>query len=147
MNTKGTPLYVNASGNLEKRIQLGPTEIILRVKLWSLCRKKWLLNTNHREQTNKVSSNYKYKVLSFRRHEMLGYYIFPWIKSFNFVYMDGKGQWSYHLHTMVILSKVVKISNGEQTFENKKFVDITQQCFALLPQVNFPANNLNFNSR
>ena len=32
----------------------------------------------------------------------------------------------------------------QQTFENKKFVDITQQCFALLPQVNFPANNLNF---
>ena len=26
----------------------------------------------------------------------------------------------------------------QQTFENKKFVDITQQCFALLPQVNFP---------
>jgi hypothetical protein len=23
-------------------------------------------------------------------------------------------------------------------------VDITQQCFTLLPQVNFPANNLNF---
>ena len=32
----------------------------------------------------------------------------------------------------------------QQTFENKKYVDITQQCFALLPQVNFPANNLNF---
>ena len=32
----------------------------------------------------------------------------------------------------------------QQTFENKKFVDITQQCFSLLPQVNFPANNLNF---
>ena len=31
-----------------------------------------------------------------------------------------------------------------QTFENKKFVDMTQQCFVLLPQVNFPANNLNF---
>ena len=31
-----------------------------------------------------------------------------------------------------------------QTFENRKFVDITQQFFALLPQVNFPANNLNF---
>ena len=30
---------------------------------------------------------------------------------------------------------------------NKKFVDITQQCFALLPQVNFPANNLNFHRR
>ena len=26
----------------------------------------------------------------------------------------------------------------------KKFVDITQQCFALLPRVNFPGNNLNF---
>ena len=35
----------------------------------------------------------------------------------------------------------------QQTFENKKFVDITQQCFALLLQVNFPANNLNFNWR
>ena len=32
----------------------------------------------------------------------------------------------------------------QQTFENKKFVEITQQCFALLPQLNFPANNLNF---
>ena len=28
--------------------------------------------------------------------------------------------------------------------ETKKFVDITQQCFASLPNVNFPANNLNF---
>ena len=27
---------------------------------------------------------------------------------------------------------------------NKKFVDNAQQCFALLPQVNLPANNLNF---
>ena len=26
----------------------------------------------------------------------------------------------------------------QQTFENKKFVDINQQHFALLPQVNFP---------
>ena len=32
------------------------------------------------------------------------------------------------------------------TFANEKFVDITQQCFALL-QVNFPANNLNFDWR
>ena len=32
----------------------------------------------------------------------------------------------------------------QQTFENKKFADITQQCFALLPQVNFPVNNVNF---
>ena len=32
-------------------------------------------------------------------------------------------------------------------FENKMFVDITQQCFAFTPQVNFPANNLNFHWR
>ena len=32
----------------------------------------------------------------------------------------------------------------QQTFENIKYVDITRQCFALLPQVNFPTNNLNF---
>ena len=32
----------------------------------------------------------------------------------------------------------------QQTFGNKKFIDITQQCFALLPQANFPAQNLNF---
>ena len=35
----------------------------------------------------------------------------------------------------------------QQTFGNKKFVYITQQCFALLPQVNFPDNNLNFHRR
>ena len=28
---------------------------------------------------------------------------------------------------------------SHQNFENIKFVDINQQCFALLPQVNFPA--------
>ena len=32
----------------------------------------------------------------------------------------------------------------QQTFENKKFVDMTQQCCALSFQINFPANNLNF---
>ena len=35
----------------------------------------------------------------------------------------------------------------QQNFKNKKFLDITQQCFALLPQVSFPANNLNFHWR
>ena len=30
------------------------------------------------------------------------------------------------------------------TFENTRFVDITQPYFALLPQVNYPANNLEF---
>ena len=29
-------------------------------------------------------------------------------------------------------------------FENKKCVENTQQCFALQPQVKFPANNLKF---
>ena len=30
------------------------------------------------------------------------------------------------------------------TFENKKFVDNVQQCFAFTPQANFPTQNLNF---
>ena len=42
--------------------------------------------------------------------------------------------------------KVEKIFKGS-LIENKKFVDITQQCFALLPQINFPYNNLNFHWR
>ena len=32
----------------------------------------------------------------------------------------------------------------QQILENKKFVDITEQCFALLPQVDNPAKKLNF---
>ena len=32
----------------------------------------------------------------------------------------------------------------QKTFENTKFVDIIQQCFALLLQVSIPVNNLNF---
>ena len=31
--------------------------------------------------------------------------------------------------------------------ENKKFVDITQQCFALLPKVNFPEKKIEFSLR
>ena len=31
------------------------------------------------------------------------------------------------------------VGRCQQTFENKKFFDITQLCFALLPQVNFPS--------
>ena len=31
-----------------------------------------------------------------------------------------------------------KANHCQETFENKKFVDITQQCLTLLPQVNFP---------
>ena len=36
------------------------------------------------------------------------------------------------------------VGRCQQTFELKKFVDITQQYFALLPQVSFPTNNLDF---
>ena len=35
----------------------------------------------------------------------------------------------------------------QQTLENKKFVDITPQCFTLLPQVYSPTNNSNFHLR
>ena len=35
----------------------------------------------------------------------------------------------------------------DKLLKTKKFVDITQQCFALLPKVNFSANNLNFHWR
>ena len=35
----------------------------------------------------------------------------------------------------------------QQTFVNNKFVDITWQCFASLPEVNFSTNNLNFHWR
>jgi hypothetical protein len=30
--------------------------------------------------------------------------------------------------------------------KTKKVVEITQQCFALLPQVNFPVNDLNYHN-
>ena len=48
------------------------------------------------------------------------------------------------------VEKILKGSLGsiagrcQQTFKSKKFVGITQQCFALLAQVNFPVHNLNF---
>ena len=43
-----------------------------------------------------------------------------------------------------IMGKKVCLALCKQTCENKKFVDITQQCFALLPKVNYSTNNLNF---
>ena len=49
--------------------------------------------------------------------------------------MGGKVCLSCKAKTLLgIVNKVLK----------HNFVDITQQCFALLPQVNFPAHNLNF---
>ena len=59
----------------------------------------------------------------------------------SFTFSKNSNYWRRSLHDV----NRQNISGwGQQTFENKKFVDITQQCFALLPQVNFPANNLNF---
>ena len=46
----------------------------------------------------------------------------------------------------IIGGKVCLWCKGK-TFGNKKFVDISQQCYTLLTQVNFPANNLNFHWR
>ena len=51
----------------------------------------------------------------------------------------------------LFLCKVEKILKGSLNLipspSLSKFVDIPQQCFALFPQVNFPANNLNFHWR
>ena len=43
--------------------------------------------------------------------------------------------------------KTLLAGRCQQNFENKKFVDISQKCFALLPPVTFPAHNLNFHWR
>ena len=49
--------------------------------------------------------------------------------------MGGKVSLSCKVKTLLgIVNKLLK----------KMFFDITQQCFALLPQADFPANNLNF---
>ena len=40
--------------------------------------------------------------------------------------------------------RCIKANHCQQTFEYKKFVDNAQQCFAFMPQANFPADNLNF---
>ena len=80
-------------------------------------------------------------------------YSLDWIENKSKVEKILKGS----LHSIPSLSPSVKIQimgrkvflmcKGKTTFENKKFVDITQQCFAFFPQVNFPANNLNFHWR
>ena len=66
--------------------------------------------------------------------------------------------WSHHLHHQLkfkFMGGKVCLKCKSKTllvivnklFCFQKFVDITQQCFALLPQENFPANNLNFHWR
>jgi hypothetical protein len=54
---------------------------------------------------------------------------------------------SHHLHVQWKFKLLAGKFACQQTFGNKKFIDITQQCFALLPQVNFATNNLNFHWR
>ena len=49
---------------------------------------------------------------------------------------------------MILKGSPVSIpSPSSSLMKTKKFVDITQQYFALLPQVRFPVFNLNFHSR
>ena len=67
-------------------------------------------------------------------HEVENFWKVAWIQSHHL-------QWKFKLWA----GKFAECC--QQTLENKKFVDITQQCFALLLQVNFPANNLNFHWR
>ena len=55
--------------------------------------------------------------------------------SVNFKTWAGKFAWGV---------KAKLAGHCQQTFETKKFVVIAQQCFALLPRVNFFAHNLNF---
>ena len=65
--------------------------------------------------------------------------------------------WYHHHHPVKIQimgRKVCLMCQGKtllgianKLFKTKSFVDITQQCFALLPQVKFPPNNLNFHWR
>ena len=43
-----------------------------------------------------------------------------------------------------ILGRELCLRCKGKTLKYKKFVDITQQCFAYTPQANFPANDLNF---
>ena len=57
--------------------------------------------------------------------------------SANIQIMGGRYCLWYKGKTLLGIAKI-------QAFENKKFVEITQHCFALLPQVNFDVNNVNF---
>jgi hypothetical protein len=50
----------------------------------------------------------------------------------------------YELEIFLVVLRQNVAGHCQQTFENKKFVDITQQCFTILPQIDFPANDLNF---
>ena len=53
---------------------------------------------------------------------------------------------SLSVKIQIMGGKVCLRCKGMQNIaENKNTVDIIQQCFALLHQVNFSANNLNFN--
>ena len=59
-------------------------------------------------------------------------------------------KWPKHTENKFKEEKILKGSLDSilsPSTSEKKFVDITQQCFALLPQVIFPANNLNIHWR
>ena len=60
--------------------------------------------------------------------------------------LDSIPSFSPSVKIQIMGGKGVKAIDGccQQIFEYKNFVVNVQQCFALLPQVNFPAHNLNF---
>ena len=71
---------------------------------------------------SKVEKIFKGTYLAFRQP---GFNPFTFSENSNYI-------WKVCLRCNKTLLDVVK-----KTFENKKFDDITQQCFALLPQANF----------
>ena len=71
--------------------------------------------------------------------------------------LDGRGMTQLNFFSQHKVEKILKgnldliqIIGGkvclrcEQTYCFQKFVDNPQQCFAFMPQANFPAHNLNF---
>ena len=102
---------------------------------WFLAR---IFQTLLQTQRSKIQCNCKvwYKLFGAYSMEIYSFWIFPWV--------------CCKLQTFESQLQIHGVHGDDfsqccqQTFENKKYVDITQQCFALLPQVNFPAHKLNF---
>ena len=68
----------------------------------------------------------------------------PGFDPITFTFSENSNYWRESL-----LEVVTQSIDGwcQQTFENKKFVDNAQQCFAFTPQANFPGHNLSFHWR
>ena len=69
---------------------------------------------------------------------------FKRLPGFNHITFTFSENSNYGRESLLEVQRQNITEHSQLTFENKKFVDITQQCFAFLPQINFPAHNLNF---